>query len=458
MVKLYVLALLLGSFSPSYGTDVGPDILMRMNEKAAEFMCLSQRGLIENSLAAISIPNFSSGSNLSVNVLNIVKIQTKNVVIVQISVDFIPQTKGKFTFGADLTLEAITSLTTLELKITAQIMAEVETSKSAKGSPFGTVTACMPVLGPLQLLSPGALSISLDLVENHLHSIFSGQLCSTISQFFDKMDGMLESFSAPTAFGSMAQIQYALTRAPELTIENALLSLNITISIFGKIMDLHLDPVSISLPAPSSSASPSLELALTENVFVELYAALQKLEHLDFEITGQTIGDMNRLTTATLSVAIPQINELYPVSAAIILKNVVASPPVVTLEADKLTMLLNSSIDIIVKPLNVDAKSLLVLKVDIPLSITLKVVHGKLFSTANLIRDFSLRVQTSAVGAVDVSALQSLVGNTLKYAYLQLLNEALGVGLTLPNLLNVDLTDPTITIYQGFVLLCFVLQ
>nr|XP_033787862.1 BPI fold-containing family B member 4-like isoform X2 [Geotrypetes seraphini] len=371
----------------------------------------------------------------------------------------VPHPGAKALWQAELRQPGlISSLTTLELKITAQIMAEVETSKSAKGSPFGTVTACMPVLGPLQLLSPGALSISLDLVENHLHSIFSGQLCSTISQFFDKMDGMLESFSAPTAFGSMAQIQYALTRAPELTIENALLSLNITISIFGKIMDLHLDPVSISLPAPSSSASPSLELALTENVFVELYAALQKLEHLDFEITGQTIGDMNRLTTATLSVAIPQINELYPVSAAIILKNVVASPPVVTLEADKLTMLLNSSIDIIVKPLNVDAKSLLVLKVDIPLSITLKVVHGKLFSTANLIRDFSLRVQTSAVGAVDVSALQSLVGNTLKYAYLQLLNEALGVGLTLPNLLNVDLTDPTITIYQGFVLLCFVLQ
>ncbi|XP_030053348.1 BPI fold-containing family B member 2-like [Microcaecilia unicolor] len=458
MVKLYVLAIILGSFFPSHGTDVGPDILMRVNEKAAELICLSQRSVFQNILAAIQIPNFTSGSVLGISLLNIVGIQIKKVDISQLSVDFVPETKSEFTLEADLSIEAKVLLTTLKLKMAVQIGAEVAISKGAKGSPVGTVTACTSVLGQLQLVSPGVLSISLDLLQNHLHRIFNEQLCLKITLVFDLLDVKLEAFSALTAFGPVSQIQYTLTRVPETTTEVVDFGLNVIFYISGEKLDLDLAPISISLPAPSSSSSPLLSLALSENVFVLLYTAIQESGLLNFEITGQTIGVEIELTTAALSVAIPEINELYPDSLAVILKIVVSRSPVFTLEADKLTLHLIPSVDIIVKPPNEDAKSLMVLDFDVLLRVTLQVVHGKLWSSAVLIGDLSFSLQTSAMGSIDVSELQSLIGNTLMDAYLLHLNEALSVELTLPTLLNMDLNEPTIAINPGFVLLSFVLQ
>ncbi|XP_029444012.1 BPI fold-containing family B member 2-like [Rhinatrema bivittatum] len=457
MFQICAMAIVLGLFAPSQGMEVGPDILMRLNQQAADFVGQTQRGLFRDVLATIPIPNFSSGGVLGVN-LNILSIQIKTVDVVQLSVELVPETKGRLTFEADLYLEAKNLLTVLELKLQAQIVAEVDVSRGSEGCPVATIIACSSVLGEMQVVSLGILSAPLDLLQEHLHGVFSDQLCLKMSAAFDLMNTHLEDFSALSIFGAVSQIQYTLTGVPAVTSEIIDFSLNVQFYLSSGILDLGLAPVSFSLPAPTNSSGPLLSLALTENVFILLYTTIQEWGQLDIEITGQMLGDESKLTTATLSTAIPKINELYPVPLPVILEIVVARAPVVTLEANNLTLHLMPSVDVRVKLPAGDTQSLLTLDAHVFLSVALQIVHGKLSSSAVLIGDVSLSLLTSSIDSVNVSQLQSLIGDALINVYLQRVNAALSVGLTLPTLLSLDLDQPIVAINPGFALLSFALQ
>ncbi|XP_030069328.1 BPI fold-containing family B member 2 [Microcaecilia unicolor] len=311
MYKILWLAIFGGLVGPSIGTQLGSDILMRMNKQAMELVCQSQKGLLQDVMKAIEIPDFSSGGILSISSLNITKLKIDTVDILNLSVELKPESKIQLAIDASLHLKAKILHDDLELKQKVAISADVDFSKVNNGCPALSTSACKTVLGKLQLILSGVNSISLKLLQKHVHDILHGQLCLQVSNIFGLLNVQLGAFSALTMFSPKTQLQYILSDTPVVTNEFIDFNVNIVFSFLGKVLNFAsgLAPLDVPFPAQIISSVPTLNLILSETVFKFLYTTLQKSGVLNCEIIGRKVHNVNRLTTAALNTITPEINK-----------------------------------------------------------------------------------------------------------------------------------------------------
>ncbi|NXW42530.1 BPIB3 protein, partial [Nyctiprogne leucopyga] len=240
-------------------------------------------------------------------------------------------------------------------------------------------------------------------------------------------------------------------------------------------LDLNLLPGDVeggevaSMQGPPLTASLLLatgrppRLSLSPHALSVLLEPIQGRGAFNLSITSTMVPDSNSLSTSALLPLIPQLARVVPGSLPLELRVRVANEPVVAVRGKRATVTLKATIDVLSPTLQSSQKLLFSINTDIVLDITPLVSNGKLQTSLALDRT-SLRSPTrlgssqrlflsspdtdSHLLPLQVSQLEGWLKQVLVAAYVPAVNDALGLSVPLPNILNtrlrsaqVDITD-----------------
>ncbi|XP_066040746.1 BPI fold-containing family C protein isoform X2 [Chamaea fasciata] len=149
---------------------------------------------------------------------------------------------------------------------------------------------------------------------------------------------------------------------------------------------------------------------------------------------------------------IPEVAKYSVIPYPVMLKLMSTEIPVISLQQDSFTLEIQGSMEVLAVLPDSTTQSLLTLSIAANTSISLNIFDKKLMGSLCLNRiQFSL--VHSNVGSFEVLPLENILSYILQTEVIPSVNAKLSKGFPLPNLANVTLTRPHITIVQGYVLI-----
>ncbi|XP_030324435.1 BPI fold-containing family C protein [Calypte anna] len=307
--------------------------------------------------------------------------------------------------------------------------------------------------------SSGEISIKLNGKKGFLHNFFIKYLkkpihrtlvtnsCPNIRSGIQLMDENLQSLNVLTPIDDLAEIDYSLSSLP---------------AVFQPFINLDLKGIVYptgNYTAPPYVAAPftipdqrdsMLYLAFSEYFFQTSSFAYYTAGAFNVTIAEETCSYYN-ISTEIFGSIIPEVAKYSVTPNPVMLRIMATEIPNISLEQDSFTVEIQGSMEVFAVLPDSTSQSLFTMNITANTSIALNIFDQKLMGSLCLNRlQFSLA--HSNVGFFEISLLENILSYILQTEVIPSANAKLSKGFPLPNLANVILTRPHITIVQGYML------
>ncbi|XP_053572519.1 BPI fold-containing family B member 2 [Bombina bombina] len=433
--------------------------VVRVKQQAMNYACQTQRRPLQKAFGLIAIPDvsqniggggllgniFGAAQNLIGKVLNIVGIKILQVNLPDLDVKLMPRVGVQVSVDTGLHIQGrVLLLGGIEIKVGAGVLADVRVSKTAKGFPILAVSACKSILGEIQVTAGGFSLIPtiVKVIQGHIHAILSDRLCLTVSNVFLGMNADLGLMAHVTPITGDLEMQYTMPSPPVVTGDYMDMDMNVEYKVQDQVIELPSSANDFTLPPGAGSENSMVNMGFSEDFFIAMFTAIH------------SSGGFNMEKSAGF------IKQKYTQSLPVNLKIVVTETPDVLFSSSQLLINLSPQIEMFVVLQDSHAQHLLTLNVGVTFAAKLEVKGEKLKTSLSLAGDLSLAVASSSYGPckTKISVLSGYVRAVFEKAFLVQINAEMSVGLALPSLPNVQLTDPVVTIEEDYAVMSCDLQ
>ncbi|XP_052540178.1 BPI fold-containing family B member 3-like [Tympanuchus pallidicinctus] len=378
-----------------------------------------------------------------------------NITLPKITLRFLPGVGLQLNIYTQLLIDgngAVGSL--LQLQVEANITARVRLAQDKSGALRLVVEDCKTLLGDINIRVGPKVPLVEKTLKSVLGNVLPRLLCPVVDTVLGVVNSLLGSVTSVLPLGALGNLQYTLSSLPIIGDKSIQLDLNLLLrDAEGNVVE-PAGGLSVPVTLPPA-AGPGTQLGLSQGVLSAVLALAQRQGAFSMDISSSAVPNSIPLTTSALLSAFPQLSTVLPGSLPLALRVRLADTPVVALRDGKATATLRAAIDVLAQRPGFPPQTLFSLDSDIVLDITPSVSGGRLH-TALAVDRINLRLASSQLGSINVSQLEGWVKDILAAAYVPAINNAVGMGIPLPNILNtnfengqVDVADNTFVINQS---------
>ncbi|XP_008833057.1 BPI fold-containing family B member 2 [Nannospalax galili] len=429
-----------------------PGIVVRLNKAALSYVSDIGKASLHRALR-FTVPDFLDQSN---KVLQLTRIQILDVHVPHLHLKFIADFGVRLSATANFTVKIFRVPEPLELVLPVSLMADVHVAQDSIGTPVLSISTCSSLFSPASMLA-SSNSTSQELlvpVQEHIKADLNSKLCLCISGLVQDLNVHLGTLIGLTPVGPESQIRYSTTSVPTITSDYMSLDVRASLFLLGKpiLLPLH-DADPFVLPWSSGKEGAMATVGLSQHLFDCALLMLQKAGSLNLDITGQLNSKNNPLNTSILGQLIPEVAHQFPEPMPVVLKVKLGATPVVTLHTSNATLRLQPFVEILAASSNSALQSLFSLDVVVNLNLQLSVSKVKLRGTTSMLGGLQLSVVTSNVGSIDMDQVHTLMNTVFQKPLLDHLNALLGMGIALPNVLNLHYVHSEVLVCEGYVVI-----
>ncbi|XP_053430102.1 BPI fold-containing family B member 2 isoform X2 [Nycticebus coucang] len=393
MTGAHGLGLLLVLLLPVVSASI-PSTVVRLNKATLSYVSEIGKAPLQRALQ-VTVPYFLDQSG---EVLQPTRIQILNVHVLHFHLKFIAGFGIHLSAAANLTFKIFCVPEPLELTLPVELMADVRVAQGSIGTPVVSISTCFSLLGHSSNFD-GSNSTShalLALVQKHIKAVLSNKLCLSIASLVQGINVHLGTLIGLNPVGPESQIRYSMINEPTITSDYISLDINAVLFLLGKPIVLPRDATHFVLPQHVGTNGTMATVGLSQHLFDSALLLLQKAGALNLDITGELRSDDNPLNTSALGRLIPEV---------------------------------------------------------VNLSLQFSMSKVKLQGTTSVLGDIQLTVASSNVGLVDKDQVHMLMGTVFEKPLLDHLNALLGIGIALPNVINLLYVTPEVFVYEGYVVI-----
>ncbi|XP_030389370.1 BPI fold-containing family B member 3-like [Gopherus evgoodei] len=437
MLRIWAILLFGSLLTPSQGLDGAAQVCARVNPNVLGKIIddLFHRDDILRSVLGLVLAGNGGPLNLG-NLLGtgITRLEIKKLTLPKVSLKLLPEVGVQLNIYTEVLIKGKDLLgKVLDLQVEVNITARARLAQHGKDAPKLTVEHCTTQLVNVRILH-NVLQLDPDVLNKAPGNLFDGVLCPLIDSVLNATNSLLSTVNSVVPLGVVGNLQYTLASFSVVSDAAIKLDLNAIVEdLLGyKVDDPACSAAIVSLPSVvASSSQVGLSVCLLSSVLKLLLAP----GNLSTDIAAQKLPSDIPLTASVLRALIPEVSKLLLESQQPLLKIRALETPAVSVKNGSVTVWLPASIE--VSPLDFPEQSLFVLNADIVLRVQPTISDNKLHVSVSLER-VCLRLASSLISHFNVAHLEPLISDILNAAYVPLINDALGVEIPLPNLLNLN--------------------
>ncbi|OPJ80422.1 BPI fold-containing family C protein [Patagioenas fasciata monilis] len=435
MVKICCSLLLLSLLSGQINAN--PGVKVRITQKGLEYAKEVGLEILKQNMEKEHFPDLSGYEKFGLGNVkyNISRIHVTAVEFPSASVSLIPGTGIKLVIGnASLTIDMNWNIRTWMFKDSGRgtvyiskvfVTAIFSTPLDNMGHTSISLTSCRTTSGDIDIKLNGKSGFLHNFFIKYLKKPIHRRLVANIGYFV-----LSTILTVLMSIDDLAEVDYSLNSLP---------------AVFQPFIDLDLKGT--VYPAGDYTGPPyvAAPFAIPDQSDSMLYLAFSEYFFQTSSFAYYTAGAFN--ITITEEVAKYSVIP-YPV----MLKLMATEVPIISLEEDSFTVEIQGSMEVFAVLPDSTTQSLFTMNITANTSIALNIFDQKLMGSLCLNRlQFSLA--HSNVGFFEISLLENILSYILQTEVIPSANAKLSKGFPLPNLANVTLTRPHITIVQGYILI-----
>ncbi|XP_077016116.1 BPI fold-containing family B member 2 [Tamandua tetradactyla] len=442
------LGLLLLLLLPTAGASV-PGTVVRLNKEVLRYVSKMGKAPLQSALQ-VTVPHFLSQSG---EVLQPNRIQILNVHVPHLHLDFIAGFGVRLLAATNFTFKVFRDPEPLELMLPVVLLADAHVTQGPIETPVISISSCYSFFGNTSMFDGGKSPSPawLVLLRKHIKAVLMNKLCLSISNLVQGLNVHLGTLIGLNPVGPESQIRYSLISAPNITEDSISLDINAVLFLLGKPIVLPVSATRFALPEHVGTEGAMVTVGLSQDLFDSAFLLLQKAGALNLDITGQLDSEANPLNTSALGQLIPEVARQFPNPMPVVLKVRLGATPVATLQTNDATLQLQPFVEVLAAASNSAFQSLFTLDVVVNLSLKLSVSSMKLQGSTSMLGDVQLTVASSNMGFIDMDQAHVLMGTVFEKPLLDHLNALLGMGVALPNLVNLHYTTSEVSVYEGYI-------
>ncbi|XP_066091251.1 BPI fold-containing family B member 2 [Saccopteryx bilineata] len=444
------LGLLLAVLLPM-GSATTPGTVVRLNKAVLSYVSDLGRAPLQRALQ-VTVPHFLDRRGEE---LQPTRVQILNVQVPRLHLKFIADFGVRLLAAANFTLKVFRVPEPLELVLPVVLLADARVAQGSIGTPVVSISSCFSLFNNAIVLSGGHSTTPALLVrlQQHVRAVLRNKLCLSVSNLVQGLNVHLGTLIGLKPVGPESQIRYFMITAPSITDDYISLDVNAVLFLLGKPIVLPVNATPFLLPEQVGTSGVMATVGLSQDLFDSALLLLQKAGALNLDITGQLKSDYNPLNTSVLGQLIPEVARQFPEPMPVVLKVQLGGTPVVTLHPNNATLQLQPFVEVLAVASNSAFHSLFSFNVVVNLRLQLSVSKAKLQGTTSVLGEVQLSVDSSNVGFIDVDQVQALMGAVFEKPLLDHLNALLGIGVALPNVVNLRYVTPEILVQEGYVVI-----
>ncbi|VFV17074.1 bpi fold containing family member 2 [Lynx pardinus] len=428
-----------------------PGTVVRLNRAVLSYVSEIGKAPLQQALN-VTVPYFLDWNG---EVHQPTRIQTLNIRVPHFHLKFVADFGVRLLVAANFTFKVFRVPEPLELMLPVVVLADAHVAQGSIGTPVVSISACFPLFSNANV-SDGSSSVApgpLALVQKHVRAVLRNKLCLSVSNLVQGLNVHLGTLIGLNPVGPESQIRYSMISVPNITKDYISLDINAVLFLLGKPIVLPLDATPFVLPLHVGADGTMATVGLSRDLFDSVLLLLQKAGALNLDITGQLESGDNLLNTSVLGQLIPEVARWFPKPMPVALKVQLGATPVVTLHTHNATLQLQPFVEVRAVASNSAFRSLFSFDMVVNLSLQLSVSKLKLRGTTSVLGDIQLAVASSNVGFIDTDQVHPLMDAVFKKPLLDHLNALLGMGIALPNMVNLHYVDPEVFVYEGYVVI-----
>ncbi|XP_006144208.1 BPI fold-containing family B member 2 [Tupaia chinensis] len=429
-----------------------PGTVVRINMAALNYVSEIGRAPLQRALQ-VTIPYFLDQSG---ETLQPTRIQIRNVVVPHLHLNFVADLGIHMSATANFTFQIFRASEPLELMLPVVLLADARVAQGSIGTPVVSISACFSRFGHASVFDGSnstAAPALLVPVQKHIKAVLRNKICLSISNLVQGLNVHLGTLIGLNPVGPESQIRYYMTDAPTVTSDCISLDINAILFLLGKPIVLPKDATRFTLPPDMGTTDTMVTVGISQHMFDSTFLLLQKAGTLNLDVTGHLESDDNPLNTSALGRLIPEVARQFPEPRPLVLKVRLGATPVATLRTNNAMLRLQPFVEVLVPASNSAFQSLFSLDVVVNLTLQLSVSKVRLQATTSVLGDVQLTVASSNVGFIDIDQVHKLVGTVFEKPLLDHLNALLGIGLALPNVVNLFYANPEVFVHEGYVVI-----
>ncbi|ELW69551.1 Bactericidal/permeability-increasing protein-like 1 [Tupaia chinensis] len=423
-----------------------PGTVVRINMAALNYVSEIGRAPLQRALQ-VTIPYFLDQSG---ETLQPTRIQIRNVVVPHLHLNFVADLGIHMSATANFTFQIFRASEPLELMLPVVLLADARVAQGSIGTPVVSISACFSRFGHASVFDGSnstAAPALLVPVQKHIKAVLrnkcseevledaSKEICLSISNLVQGLNVHLGTLIGLNPVGPESQIRYYMTDAPTVTSDCISLDINAILFLLGKPIVLPKDATRFTLPPDMGTTDTMVTVGISQHMFDSTFLLLQKAGTLNLDVTGHLVARQ------------------FPEPRPLVLKVRLGATPVATLRTNNAMLRLQPFVEVLVPASNSAFQSLFSLDVVVNLTLQLSVSKVRLQATTSVLGDVQLTVASSNVGFIDIDQVHKLVGTVFEKPLLDHLNALLGIGLALPNVVNLFYANPEVFVHEGYVVI-----
>ncbi|EGW00268.1 Bactericidal/permeability-increasing protein-like 3 [Cricetulus griseus] len=428
---LWILCLVLCGLLAGTGADPGALLRLGMDIMNHEVRSAMEESHILEKMAA-EASNPQAGGKAIKGLSNM---KVKDVLEPVITLNFVPGVgifqcvstgmtiTGKSFTGGNMEINVVLNITA-----TNRLLKDEET-----GTPMFRSEGCEVILVSVKTNLPNNKAIS-KFVDSTLRKVLPGLMCPAIDAVLVYVNKKWVKLTDSMPVNQTGTVKYALTAPPTTTASYIQVDFSPVVQLpESQVIQLATEGSVPEFPEGSAKGS---QLLLSASFLTAELTLLQK--SLDVNLKDKRVGKLSQ-TTGTLAGFIPQVAKTYHKPKPLLIKVKISKPPKVTMKAGKSLMHLHGSLEMFAaRRHSKHPKSLFLLETHLGLEIHYSVHENMLQMATSLDSLLSLSRVSSSVGDFNEAELTSFITDYLQKAYIPVVNDALHIGLPLPDLLAIN--------------------
>ncbi|XP_027513070.1 BPI fold-containing family C protein isoform X1 [Corapipo altera] len=456
--SLLLLSLLSGQF------NANPGLKVRITQKGLEYAKEVGLEILKQNMEKERFPDLTGHEKFGLGNVkyNISGIHVTAVELPSASIALLPGSGIKLVIGnASLTIDMNWNIRTWMFKdsgrstvhISKVFVTAIFSTPQDNTSPTSiSLTSCRTTSGDIDIKLNGKSgflhNFFIKYLKKPIHRSLVTNSCPNIRAGIHLIDEDLRSLNVVMPIDDLAEVDYSLSSLPAVFQPFIDLDLKGTVFPAGNYTG---SPYVVAPFAVTDQRDSMLFLAFSEYFFQTSSFAYYTAGAFNMTIAEETCSYFN-ISTEIFGSIIPEVAKYSVTPYPVMLKLMATEIPVISLEQDSFTVEIQGSMEVLAVLPDSTTQSLFTVNVAANSSISLNIFDQKLMGSLCLNRlQFSLA--HSNVGFFEISLLENILSYILQTEVIPSANAKLSKGFPLPNLANVTLTRPHITIAQGYILI-----
>uniref|UniRef100_U3KFV8 Bactericidal permeability-increasing protein n=2 Tax=Ficedula albicollis TaxID=59894 RepID=U3KFV8_FICAL len=456
--SLLLLSLLSGQLSAN------PGLKVRITQKGLEYAKEVGLEILKQNMEKERFPDLTGHEKFALGNVkyNISRIHVTAVELPSASISLLPGSGIKLVIGnASLTIDMNWNIRTWMFKDSGRgtvhiskvfVTAIFSTPLDSAGPASISLTSCRTTSGDVDIKLNGKTgflhNFFIKYLKKPIHRSLVTNSCPNIRAGIQFIDEDLRSLNAVMKIDDLAEVDYSLSSSPAVFQPFIDLDLKGVFFPAGNYTDSPYVAASLTISDQSDSM---LYLAFSEYFFQTSSFAYYTAGAFTVTIAEETCSYFN-INTEIFGSIIPEVAKYSVIPYPVMLKLMSTEIPIISLQKGSFTVQIQGSMEVLAVLPDSTIQSLFTLNIVANTSISLNIFDQKLMGSLCLNRiQFSLA--HSNVGSFEVLLLENILSYILQTEVIPSANAKLSKGFPLPNLANVTLTRPHITIEQGYVLI-----